>query len=51
MVRLVAPRQPPQPIERPRWHLVREGRYAQAVAREVPGVGHERVITIDDELR
>jgi hypothetical protein len=39
------------PPSRVIWRLVRGEQRAQAVARDVPGVGVELVVTINDELR
>ena len=42
---------PPSVADRPLWTLRRGEQRAQALAREVRGVGVELVITIDGELR
>ena len=51
MIRLVLPPKPADTIDRPLWTLQRGARRAQAIAREVPGVGLELRIDIDGELR
>ena len=51
MIRLVDPFKGRPPHERPLWRMISGERRAQAIAREVPGVGLELVISIDGELR
>ena len=51
MIRLVNPSKPRSANDSPLWTLQHGERRAQAIAREVPGVGIELVVTIDGELR
>ena len=51
MIRLVNPSKPPTVNDRPVWTLQHGDRRAQAIAREVRGVGVELVINVDGELR